>query len=73
MPRDAKGTFTATVIIDSKDIGGDVTLMIEGRTFIVNGNLKRGLRAMASEIADGKDEASYGRWLNETRFRPWET
>lgn len=74
MARDAKGTFSATVVVDSKTIGGDVTLLIEGRTFVVSGALKRGLRAMASEIADG-DEVSkrYSRFLNETRFRPWET
>jgi hypothetical protein len=75
MPRDTEGTFVATIIVDSKAIGGDVTILVEGRTYRVSGRLKRGLRAMAAEIADGKDEASirYNKFLNETRFRPWET
>lgn len=54
MARDAKGTFSAVVIVDPKDMGGEVRLLVEGRTFIVSQRLKKGLRAMAAEISDAK-------------------
>jgi len=50
MARDAQGTFNAVVIVDPKSIGGEVRILIEGRTFVVSDRLKRGLRAMAAEI-----------------------
>lgn len=54
MPRDASGTFSALVIVDPKDLGGEVRMLINGRVFIVSGRLKRGLRAMAAEINETK-------------------
>lgn len=45
-------TYSATVIVDPPHLGGDVTLIINGRTFIVRGALKRGLKSLAKEAAD---------------------
>lgn len=54
MPRDAQGTFAATIIVSPKNQGGDVTIVVEGRTFVVSSRLKAGLRAMAAEIAEAR-------------------
>jgi hypothetical protein len=51
----ARGTFSATIIVSPKDQGGDVTILVEGRTFVVSpSRLRQGLRAMAAEIANAR-------------------
>lgn len=45
------GTFQATVIVDDSDMGGEVRMLIEGRTFIISGGLRKGLRDLADTSA----------------------
>lgn len=53
------GTFQATVVVDGSDIGGEVRLLVGGRTYVVSGSLKRGLRDLADAAAH--DKAFWGK------------
>lgn len=46
--KNAGGTFDAVVVIDPKDIGGEIRLLVDGCRFVVTGRLARGLREMAT-------------------------
>ena len=49
------GTFSATIIVSPKDQGGDVKILVEGRTFVVSpSRLRQDLRAMAAEISEAR-------------------
>lgn len=55
MARAKRGaTLHATVVVDDGDMGGEVRLLIEGRTFIVSGRLRTGLRDLADRVDHDK-------------------
>ncbi len=59
-------SYTATVIVDDKDIGGEVRLLVEGRTFILRGGVVRGLRDL-EKCADVQERAK----MRESTTRTW--
>ncbi len=40
-------TYSATLIVDPPEIGGETILIVEGRKFVLRGRVVRGLRSLA--------------------------
>jgi len=49
--RDPGGTLSATIIVDPPDIGGEVRMIVEGRTFVLRGGVVQGLRKVCADRA----------------------
>lgn len=53
--READAWMSANIAVDPASIGGEVRLIVEGRTFIVSGRLAKGLRSLAAGTIDDED------------------